>query len=85
MADDNDPMLSNIRDYLGWIVGLRVVEVTAGDPAGLPDHDPEWDFGKVVIHFDNGGTVQLFTDRGFNYQNPDEPDEPEGTADDQRG
>jgi len=72
MADPNPIPLSNIRDHLGWLIGRTIVEVTAGDPSALPDHDPsdEW---NVVLHLDNGGTLEVpIGDDGFTYNNPDD-------------
>ena len=64
--------LSNIREHLGWIIGLRVVELTAGDPFGLPDYDTT-DVWTIVLHFDNGGTVSIpISDEGFIHNNPDD-------------
>lgn len=75
--DERPDELSNIRDFLGWVVGCRVVDVTAGDPPDLPDADDE-DSHYLVLHFDNGGTLQVpIEDCGFFYFNPDEPDDEE--------
>jgi hypothetical protein len=71
---DNDVKLSNIRDHLGWLIGRTVVDVTAGDPHDLPDHDPE-DEWNVVLHFDNGGTFEVpIGDAGFAHFNPSAED-----------
>lgn len=70
----SQPGLSNTRDFLGWLIGRKVVDITAGDPASVPDSDPsdEWD---LVLHFDNGGTLAVPTSEdGFHYYNPDEVD-----------
>jgi hypothetical protein len=73
--DERPEALSNIRDFLGWTIGCRVVDVTAGDPPDLPDADDE-DAHRVLLHFDNGGTLEIpIGDGGFVYYNPDEPDE----------
>lgn len=66
-----DQVLSNIRDFLGWIIGRRVVDVTAGDPPGLPDSAGDGDDNFVVLHFDNGGTLDVpLGETGFRYDNP---------------
>lgn len=75
MSDEQK--LSNIREHLGWLIGRTVVEVTAGDPSFIPDHD-ESDAWTVVLHLDNGGTLEIpISDDGFTYNNPDGPDEDE--------
>lgn len=71
--DDRPDILSNIRDFLGWVIGCRVVDVTAGDPPPLPDGDGA-DPHYLVLHLDNGGTVTVPCERGFAYCNPDEGD-----------
>jgi hypothetical protein len=67
---DEHPLLSNIRDYLGWVINRRVVDVTAGDPPSLPDSHGDGDGNFVVLHFDNGGTLNVPIDSGFHYDNP---------------
>lgn len=65
------PELSNIRDYLGWMIGRTVVDVTAGDPPDIPDADDEDSF-YIVVHFDNGGTLDVpIGDDGFSFFDPD--------------
>lgn len=79
MADDNEelPLLSNIREHLGWMIGRTIVDVTAGDPPELPDADED-DEDFVIIHLDNGGTLAVPISRdGFQYRDPDAPDEDE--------
>jgi hypothetical protein len=69
------PELSNIRSFLGWIIGKRVIDVTAGDPPDIPDADKE-DEHYIVLHFDNGGTLDVpIGEHGFSYFNPDDEDE----------
>lgn len=59
------PELSNIRQLIGWIVGCKVVDVTAGDPSDFPDFDFE-DSGHIVLMFDNGGTLTFdVSEQGF--------------------
>jgi hypothetical protein len=64
--------LSNVRDYLGWIIGRKVVDVTADDPNAIPDRDPEdGDTGFIMLHFDNHGTLAVpLTEAGLSYENP---------------
>lgn len=51
--------------------GRTVVEITSNDPQGIPDGDD--DEPRIVLHFDNGGTVSLpVSEKGFSYNNPDE-------------
>ena len=67
-----DPVqLSNIREHLGWIMGQKVVDVTANDPDALPDGDPE-DGWFVVLHFENGGTLEFPVDEGFHFSRGNE-------------
>lgn len=66
--------LSNIREFLGWLIGRRVIDVTCGDPPGIPDYDRA-DADEVIVHFDNGGTVTFYADRGFRFCDPDAPDD----------
>jgi hypothetical protein len=66
--------LSNIREFLGWVIGQRVVEVTSDDPPGIPDRD-DASGDDVTLHFDNGGTVTFYADRGFRFCDPDAPDD----------
>lgn len=62
--------LSNIRDYLGFLIGCRVVDVTAGDPPDIPDADEE-DEHYIVLHFDNGGTLDVpIGADGFSFFDP---------------
>lgn len=70
------PDLSNLRDFIGWVIGQRVVDVTCGDPADIPDCDEE-DANLVTVHFENGGTLAFYVDEdhGFTYCDPDEPDD----------
>jgi hypothetical protein len=71
----NPPVLSNIREHVGWLIGRRVVDVTAGDPPGIPDADDE-DAHYLVLHFDNGGTLDVpIGAEGFSFFDPDRPDE----------
>lgn len=73
--------LSNIREHLGWLIGRKVVDVTAGDPPDLPDADEE-DEDFIVLHFDNGGTLDIpIGDDGFCYLNPDDRRTDAGEAD----
>lgn len=62
--------LSNIRDFLGWLIGRRVVDVTASDPPHLPDADDDGHY--IVLHFDNGGTLDVpIGEEGFSFLDPD--------------
>jgi hypothetical protein len=73
--DDRPEALSNIREFLGWVIGCRVVDVTAGDPPELPDADDE-DSHRILLHFDNGGVLEIpIGDDGFAYVNPEEADD----------
>lgn len=66
------PQLSNIREFLGWVIGHKVVDVTSGDPKEIPDSDEE-DGHYIVLHFDNGGTFEVpVGDEGFTFFNPNE-------------
>jgi hypothetical protein len=69
---DRPKELSNVRDYLGWIIGRKVVDVTADEPNGIPDRDPEdGDTGFIMLHFDNHGTLAVpLTEAGLSYENP---------------
>jgi hypothetical protein len=70
--DERPEALSNIRDFLGWAIGCRVVDVTAGDPPQLPDADDD-DAHRVMLHFDNGGVIEIpIGEAGFCYCNPDD-------------
>jgi hypothetical protein len=63
--------LSNIRDFLGWIIGRKVVDVTAGDPVGIPDEEGDGPTNFVVLHFNNGGTLEVpIGEDGLHYDNP---------------
>jgi hypothetical protein len=73
--DERPDELSNIREFLGWVIGCRVVDVTAGDPPDLPDAAEE-DAHRVILHFDNGGVLEIpIGDDGFAFCNPDEDDD----------
>lgn len=57
--------LCNIRDHIGWVIGQRVIDITAGDPPDVPDADPD-DAHDIVLHFDNGGILTFpVGDTGF--------------------
>lgn len=72
-GDERPDELSNIRELLGWAIGCRVVDVTAGDPPAIPDAD-DVDADTVVLHFDNGGTLAMpIGDDGFTFFDPDRP------------
>lgn len=73
--DERPEALSNIREFLGWVIGCRVVDVTAGDPPELPDADDE-DAHRLILHLDNGGTLEIpIGDDGFTFYNPDDEEE----------
>lgn len=74
MTDERPSELSNIREFLGWLIGRRIVDVTAGDPPSVPDADEE-DAHYIVLHFDNGGTLDLpVGETGFSFFDPDRVD-----------
>ena len=62
--------LSNIRRIVGWLIGRTIIDVTAEDPVGIPDRDPE-DDDLVTLHLDNGGTLTFRGGDGFWHRNPD--------------
>lgn len=74
--------LSNVREMLGWMIGRRIVDVTAGDPPDIPDADEE-DADVLVIHLDNGGTLEVEIGDGFAFFDPNRDDsEPAEESDD---
>lgn len=67
MADQPDGTYANVRDFLGFLIGTRVVDITQQDP----DEWQEERRSYVVLHFDNGGTITIpITDQGFDYSVP---------------
>ncbi len=65
--DPDNPSFSNIRDFLGFLIGQPVTDITQHDK----DEWVEERNAYVCLHFANGGTITIpITEQGFDYFDP---------------
>lgn len=62
MIDDDDEVYANVREFLGWAVGQRILDITQHDEDEFAENEEAY----VMVQLDNGGWIRFIVE-GFSW------------------